>query len=185
MQINTITDAPTYGFTVNEIDDLVVFASTEAIRTASPFGEVEPVWSYQFDLPIHRYALGAWLSERRHLWDEWGRLAETEGAEALDDRICALMRAAPPAEPAEILMRRGADARELQIDIVFGRGPAAPVVTHALQSGRARTRFVRQFGGNASVWDLWEVVEAGWFLGTRFLHAYLDALARLPKPTRR
>ncbi len=156
----------------------MVFISTAAL--VADTREKVPLWWCEFPDDDNLVAMCAWVGARRHLWTEWGLLAEQIGFQAFARHIRDLTKSEPLERVTEIAVTLGQDQREIVFCSVLELRVFRPIVRHRFRTPAARRRFMKWFHSNQNFRSVWAMAMTGWLAGPEMLSELLDKLATDP-----
>lgn len=175
-----IDNTERYRFVIDRRNTLCVVFATQAMLAAN--GPVTPLWHREAGDERSLNALIRWIAVRRDRWQEWGRLAETIGAEAFYSHMRERMQEEPIAEPTGPLLQR----RDDPVEILLGEmmhGPQGmflePLYLHRFASPEAREAFYDWFFQGTNHENLAALVDVAFSDGTALLGEMLDRLAEV------
>lgn len=157
-----------------------VLASKKMLSEPMPF---DPLWVFECgDLPSMN-AAGHWLSVRRGLWQEWGKLAEAEGRVALGEHLDDLMAKQPIGVVQASIVRCEADPKVLSLGetVVTPTGLRNEIFyQHRFKTTGQRKRFFEWFRLNSRNGSIELLIKAGLRYGTSEMAMLLDEIANSP-----
>lgn len=160
----------------------IVFASREAFLETP----VKALWAREVANLRTLLALQRWVAVRRDLWEDWGRLAETDNRDAIVAHMEKLLAEQPIGEVMGTIVRRiDGDDRLISLgEMVFGAGGLRmeELYRHRFATAQARDRFLDWFHTGDNMQAAEELVHVGFCLGTDAVGRALDRIAvEMPK----
>jgi hypothetical protein len=155
----------------------LLLVSQDMLAQPMPF---DPLWVFECGDQRSLNAASHWLAVRRGQWQECGKLAETQGREALGEHLAELMAAEPVGEVQGTIVRFDPDPRSLTLgESVFTHGgPRNEILySHRFSTTGRRKRFLNWFQLNVSNGGPECLINLGVKEGTAALASKLEEIA--------
>jgi hypothetical protein len=143
----------------------------------------DPLWVFECGDQRSVNAASHWLAVRRSQWQEWGRIAETQGRQALGEHMAELMAAKPVGEVQGTIVRGDPDLRSLSLgEMVYTQaGPRHEILyQHRFSTAGKRRRFFDWFHSNVSNGSPERLISLAVKEGTAALATKLEEIAANP-----